>query len=69
HVVSKDGKMFYAFYASEWDGNVELRGLKNKTYKVKDYVNNIELGEVTGPQSSLRVKFSQYLLIECEPSN
>jgi alpha-galactosidase len=69
HAVSKDGKMFYAFYASEWDGTVELRGLDNKSYKVKDYVNNIELGEVTGPISSLPVKFNQYLLIECEPSN
>lgn len=69
HVVSKDGKMFYAFYASDWNGAVELRGLEGKTYKVKDYVNNIELGEVTGPLSSLPVKFSQSLLIECEPLN
>lgn len=69
HAVSKDGKMFYAFYASEWDGTVELRGLENKTYRVKDYVNNVELGEVTGPLSSLPVKFNQSLLIECEPSN
>jgi alpha-galactosidase len=67
HAVSKDGKMFYAFYASEWDGTVELRGLENKTYRVKDYVNNVELGEVTGPLSSLPVKFNQSLLIECEP--
>ena len=67
--MSKDGKMFYAFYASEWDGTVELRGLENKTYKVKDYVNKIELGDVTGPISSLPVKFIQSLLIECEPSN
>jgi len=69
HAVSKDGKLYYSFYASEWDGTVELRGLENKTYKVKDYVNNISLGEVTGPVSSLSIKFSQSLLIECEPSN
>ena len=69
HAISKDGKMYYAFYAPEWDGNVQLRGLENKTYKVKDYVNNIELGEVTGPLASLPVKFKQYLLIECNPVN
>jgi len=69
HAVSKDGKMYYAFYAPEWDGNVELRGLDNKTYTVTDYVNNKKLGEVTGPISSLPVKFRQSLLIECEPLN
>jgi len=69
HAIRKDGKMFYAFYAPEWDGTVELRGLENKTYKVKDYVNNIELGEITGPSSLLPIKFSKNLLIECEPSN
>ena len=69
HAISKDGKMFYAFYAPEWDGNVEIRGLENKTYKVKDYVNNVEMGEVTGPLSSLPVKFEHSLLIECVPVN
>ncbi len=69
HAISKDGKMFYAFYAPEWDGNVELRGLLNKTYEVKDYVNNIVLGKVTGPLSSLAVKFRHSLLIECNPVN
>ena len=69
HAISKDGKMFYAFYASDWDGNVELRGLETKTYKVKDYENNRELGEVTGPLSSLTVKFKHALLIECDPVN
>ncbi|MFZ0453778.1 MAG: glycoside hydrolase family 36 protein [Ignavibacteriaceae bacterium] len=69
HAISKNGKMFYAFYAPEWDGKVELRGLENKTYKVKDYVNNTELGEVTGPLSSLPVKFEHSLLIECAPVN
>ena len=67
HAVSKDGKMFYALYAPDWDGTVELRGLKAETYVVKDYVNNIELGEVTGPIAPLLVKFNQYLLIECTP--
>lgn len=67
HAISKNEKMFYSFYAPTWDGIVELRGLENKTYKVNDYVNNIELGEVTGPISSLSVKFSQSLLIECTP--
>ena len=44
HAVKKDDKMFYAFYNSDWDGSVQLRGLEDKTYKVIDYVNNIELG-------------------------
>lgn len=67
HVVEKDGNMFYAFYAPEWNGNVEFRGLENKTYIVTDYVNNKKLGEVKGPIASLQAKFNGSLLIECNP--
>ncbi|MFZ1289902.1 MAG: glycoside hydrolase family 36 protein [Melioribacteraceae bacterium] len=69
HAIRRDGKMFYAFYASEWSGNVELRGLENKVYNVKDYVNNVDLGEVIGPLALLNVKFKHALLIECNPIN
>jgi len=67
HAINKDDKMFYAFYATEWNDKVELRALENKTYNVKDYVNNKVLGEVKGPIASFPVKFNQSLLIECTP--
>ncbi len=67
HAIKKDSKLYYAFYADSWDGDVELRGLENKDYKVTDYVNNKILGEVKGPIAKLKVRFQKYLLIECEP--
>lgn len=64
HAISKDGKMYYAFYADSFEGTVELRGLKCKEYKVKDYVKNIELGIIKGENGKIKVKFEDYLLIE-----
>ena len=39
HVISKDGAMYYAFYAKSWNGDpIELRGLENnRTYTVTEY--------------------------------
>jgi alpha-galactosidase len=78
HAISKDGKMYYAFYAdqnpgrranepSHWKGSVEFRGLGNKTYIITDYVNNIELATVKGPVAKLEVEFTDYLLVEAVP--
>ncbi len=38
HVIQKDGAMYYAFYAPQWDGQpITLRGLENRTYTVTEY--------------------------------
>jgi alpha-galactosidase len=81
YAIEKDGKMFYAFYAPEkpasstgsagapgaWNGEVELRGLAAKPYKVFDYVNSIDYGTVTGPAAKLNVQFKDSLLVEATP--
>ena len=67
HAIEKGTTMYYSFYAPEYEGNVELRGLKNKSYKVTDYVNNRDLGTIGGPVGKLKVKFTRYLLIKVEP--
>ena len=43
HVVKKNEILHYAFYADEWNGEVEFRGLENQTYTIVDYVNDKEL--------------------------
>ena len=68
HVVRKDGKQYYAFYQDQWNGEIELRGLANGQYIVRDYVNNDTLGVVSGPGAKINVAFSNHLLIECSPA-
>lgn len=64
HAVEKDGRMHYAFYAPSWKGAVELRGLGNARYRIRDYVNGKNLGIVMGPTARLPVEFEKYLLLE-----
>jgi len=64
HVVEKNGVMHYAFYAPSWDGPVTLRGLSPGTWRVRDYVNDVELGTVEGTRATLRLRFREHLLIE-----
>ncbi|MBN2008797.1 alpha-galactosidase [candidate division KSB1 bacterium] len=68
HAVQKDDRMYYAFYADNWDGKVELRGLEKKAYKIYDYVDNKDYGTVTGPIAKIDVAFNKHLLLEAVPS-
>jgi len=68
HVIQKGDTLFYAFYATEYHGTVEFRGLQsNKTYRVWDYVNQKPLGIVKGTHPQLRLAFQHYLLMYVVP--
>jgi alpha-galactosidase len=67
HAISKAGAMYYAFYAADYRGKVELRGLERRNYAVRDYENGRDLGTVHGPSGSLDVQFAKHLLIEASP--
>ena len=67
HVIRKDNKMFYAFFAGNWKGAVELRGLDDRAYHVVDYVEGKDFGIVRGPVAHLSVNFSKHLLLEATP--
>ena len=84
YAIEKGGSVYYAFYApipqaegkkpaanpvGSWDGELELRGLSAKTYRVTDYVNHKDLGTVTGPTGKLNTQFSDYLLLQVTPTN
>ena len=69
HAIQKDNKLYYAFYAKNWDGELELRGLNAGKYQVLDYYNQRTLGVVNGPVSQLKVQFNDYLLLELTPLN
>ena len=67
HAVEKNGRMYYAFFADRWNGPVSLRGLSPGSYRIRDYVNDRELGAVSGPDGRMSVTFDRFLLIEAVP--
>jgi alpha-galactosidase len=67
HAIRKSGKMYYAFFAPQWKGRLELRGLERSQYRIFDYENNKELGAVHGPTAAIDVEFEKHLLIRADP--
>lgn len=68
HVIQKDNRNFYAFYADNWDGDIRIKGLdQTKTYILRDYFNNKELGELSGENPIYNGAFTNFLLIEATP--
>ncbi|USX23675.1 alpha-galactosidase [Oxalobacteraceae bacterium OTU3REALA1] len=66
HAVEKDGRLYFAFYAPRWDGPVEIRGLGAGRWRLRDYVDGRDLGEVRGSVGTPRVtlRFERALLLE-----
>jgi alpha-galactosidase len=68
--IEKDGKMYYAFFAptdSAWKGEVELRGLKPGKYRVNDYGEGKDLGNVEASAdgvAKIPAEFKEHLLLE-----
>ncbi|MFC6018130.1 glycoside hydrolase family 36 protein [Plantactinospora solaniradicis] len=67
HVVTKDGTLHYAFYADQWDGSVELRGLGRSRYRLTDPFNGVSLGTVDARHNTVRLTFEKFQLIVAEP--
>jgi len=64
HVIEKSGRFYYAFYGRNWRGPVVLRGLKSARYRVRDYFNDRDLGEVSGERNHLELAFDRFLVLE-----
>ncbi len=67
HVIRKEQTMYFAFFAKQWKGTVELRGLDDRNYSVVDYVTGKSLGTVSGHAAHLPVEFAGHLLVEATP--
>ena len=67
HAIQKAGRLYYAMYAPDYQGIVELRGLGPGAYRVRDYENERDLGVVSGPTARLAVSFKRHLLLEASP--
>ena len=66
HVISKDGAMYYAFYAKSWKGGpITLRGLEARKYTVTEYTADEPVSyEVEGPDPVINPVFEGNYLIE-----
>ncbi len=72
HVIAKDGAMYYAFYAQEWNGEqIELRGLDaDKTYTVTEYASDVlKTYTVDGANPFITPSFTRDYLIEVKANN
>ncbi|MGE5384208.1 MAG: glycoside hydrolase family 36 protein [Omnitrophica WOR_2 bacterium] len=67
HVIRKSDTLFYAFYANDYKGEINLKGLSNKPYKIVDYVDNRDLGITEPGKQNLQVDFKKYLLVMAYP--
>lgn len=67
HAIAKDGAMYYAFYAKDFNGPVQLRGLGAGRHRVRDLFNELDLGEVSADQNSVDVEFKRFVLLQATP--
>lgn len=68
HVIEKSGRLYYGLYSRRWRGPVAIRGLKTGCYRLRDYFNDRELGEVEAPGAVLPLEFERSLVIEAIPA-
>jgi alpha-galactosidase len=67
HAVEKSGRLYYAFYARHWNGPVALRGRAPGRYRVRDYFNDRDLGELQAAHQTLQVTFEHFMVLEAVP--
>ena len=66
HAIRKNGNMYYAFYAPQWNGKLELRGLEERVYRLTNYETGEALGTVQGPVATWTAQFEKHLLLEAK---
>ncbi len=65
HLIEKEGKLFYAFYADQWNDKIEFKGLDpSKSYSIYDYVNDKKLGTLNAGEKETQLAFTQSLLVQ-----
>jgi len=67
HAIAKDGALYFAFYADQWNGKIPLRGLGAGSYRVHDLFNDTDLGKVDAQSNLLNARFERFLLIKATP--
>jgi alpha-galactosidase len=68
HVIERSGRLYYAFYADAWHGDIVLRGLGSGPYRIRDYYSDRDLGTISSDRNRLKVTFNRFLLLEAMPA-
>lgn len=66
HAIDQSGLSYFAFYADDYSGPIELRGLAAGKYQVKDIASGRALGTVDAASPRLTVAFKEHLLLQAE---
>jgi len=69
HAIAKDGALYYAFYADDWNGPLQLRGLGKGRWRVRDLFNDADLGTVDARANTLKASFEDFLLLQATPED
>jgi alpha-galactosidase len=70
HVVQRGDTLYYAFYVAEdYSGEIELKGLEDKAYRLNDYFNMNKIGKVSASKNRFDVSFKRFLLLEAIPED
>ena len=68
HVIKKEDTLYFAFYAKDWNGKIEFRGLKENTnYKIVNYFDELNIGEVHSSSPNINVNFKDFILLAAFP--
>jgi alpha-galactosidase len=66
HAISKDGAMYYTFYAPKFAGKIPLRGLAAGSWRVRDLFNDKDLGAVDAASATIDATFERFLMLRAE---
>jgi hypothetical protein len=59
--------MHYAFFADDWSGAVDLRGLGPGTYRLTDPFSATDLGVASAAEPAVDLTFTRFQLVVAEP--
>ncbi|URN09636.1 alpha-galactosidase [Actinomadura madurae] len=68
HVITKGRTLHYAFYAPQWNGAIELRGLGNARYHLTDPFTGKSLGTADARHNKVNLTFKNFQLITATPT-
>lgn len=67
-IKKADGSLYYSFFAPDFTGTVELRGLKAATtYKAVNLWNSQDLGTFSKHQNQIELSFQNFMLLKLTP--